>query len=661
MRFTCNWLTALSFNTATRYRRSRTMNDPLDRGRPVRCRFGDNRRMIWLRRPGPGHRPALRILLLACALATIAARARAQSGEHVLLVINTRSSASDQIGTHYARARAIPQDNILRIATDPAEQINRAQFDREIKGPIGRWLNRHAAQDRILYIVLTKDVPLRVAGAQGRTGTVASVDSELTLLYRNLTGRAVAPQASLRNPYFLGDRPIADAKPFSHEEFDIFLVARLDGFSVADVLAMIDRGTAPSRAGRIILDEKFSLASETGNRWLERAAEVLQTLGSGDRVLLDSTARVVANESNVLGYYSWGSNDPAFKGRRLGLGFLPGALAATFVSTDGRTFKEPPASWTIGRWEDARSYFAGSPQSLAGDLIREGVTGVAAHVAEPYLDATIRPDILFPAYLSGFNLVESFYLAMPYLSWQTVVIGDPLCAPFRQRTLTPQDIDRGVDRSTEYPMFFSTRTLQVLAKNGTVSEPMRLLVRAQARLARDDRAGATQALEQATALDDRLVDAHLMVASLSEGSGDIDKAIERYRRVLALAPNHVVALNNLAYALAVHRRDGIREALPLARRAQALARNVPTIADTLAWILHLAGDDREARPFAAAAVRGAPDNAQVRLHSAVINAGVGAADLAARDLQRALELDPKLEEDPEVQALRATLGRSGKP
>jgi hypothetical protein len=44
----------------------------------------------------------------------------------------------------------------------------------------------------------------------------------------------------------------------------------------------------------------------------------------------------------------------------------------------------------------------------------------------------VRPQTLFPAYLSGFNLAESFYLSIPALSWQTVVIGDPLCRPFKQ-------------------------------------------------------------------------------------------------------------------------------------------------------------------------------------------------------------------------------------
>ena len=40
--------------------------------------------------------------------------------------------------------------------------------------------------------------------------------------------------------------------------------------------------------------------------------------------------------------------------------------------------------------------------------------------------------ILFPAYLSGMILAAAFYLTMPSLSWQNIVVGDPLCAPFRR-------------------------------------------------------------------------------------------------------------------------------------------------------------------------------------------------------------------------------------
>jgi uncharacterized protein (TIGR03790 family) len=111
----------------------------------------------------------------------------------------------------------------------------------------------------------------------------------------------------------------------------------------------------------------------------------------------------------------------------LGFRWLPGAIATEFVSTNGRTFKRPPDDWNIGNWKDPSRFFAGSPQSLTADFLDEGATGASGHVYEPYLALTPRPDFLLPAYLNGRNLAESFYLAIPALSWQNIVVGDPLC------------------------------------------------------------------------------------------------------------------------------------------------------------------------------------------------------------------------------------------
>src|SRR6266566_4507050 len=102
-------------------------------------------------------------------------------------------------------------------------------------------------------------------------------------------------------------------------------------------------------------------------------------------------------------------------------------IANEFVSTNGRTFERPPDSWTITTWKDTEHFFAGSPQSLTADYIHEGVTGCSGHIDEPYLSAIPRPDLLLPAYYSGRNLAESYYVAMPGLSWQNIVVGDPLC------------------------------------------------------------------------------------------------------------------------------------------------------------------------------------------------------------------------------------------
>jgi uncharacterized protein (TIGR03790 family) len=98
-----------------------------------------------------------------------------------------------------------------------------------------------------------------------------------------------------------------------------------------------------------------------------------------------------------------------------------------YVSTNGRTFTRPPDTWNLGTsWSEG--LFFGSPQSLTADYIHDGATGASGHVYEPYLEYTPRPNILLPAYYHGRNLAESYYLAIPALSWMNIVIGDPLCS-----------------------------------------------------------------------------------------------------------------------------------------------------------------------------------------------------------------------------------------
>jgi hypothetical protein len=97
--------------------------------------------------------------------------------------------------------------------------------------------------------------------------------------------------------------------------------------------------------------------------------------------------------------------------------WIPGAIAETFVSTGGRSFR----------------YGTSYGQSLVADLIRDGVTGVKGYVYEPYLSAIAHPDILFDRYTDGYNLAESYYMASNFLGWMDVVVGDPKMAPYNDK------------------------------------------------------------------------------------------------------------------------------------------------------------------------------------------------------------------------------------
>ena len=193
-----------------------------------------------------------------------------------------------------------------------------------------------------------------------------------------------------------------------------------------------------------------------------------------------------------------------------------------------------------------------------------------------------------------------------------------------------------------------------MSRAGVNSRASAFYLLAESDLRQGDTVGARRALEQSTAADDRLAPAHVLLAMLYEQAREYDMAIERYRRVLALMPNDPVALNNLAYALAV-RRNEPRQALPLAEKAYSLAKGNPNIADTLGWIHHLLGNKERSLQLMKEASQSAPDNADIHLHAAVVYAADARLDLAARELAKATEINPDIDKYEEAQQLHKQL------
>jgi uncharacterized protein (TIGR03790 family) len=353
-------------------------------------------------------------------IGVLLARAAAQGPDRVLLVVNDNSPLSRAIGEYYALRRSIPSRNICHLKTTTDESIGRDDYTRQIERPIGDFLRREGLEESIYYIVTTAGVPLRVDGDAGTGGTIAAVDSELALLYSDLhAGKPHALAGPVPNPFF-GQR----GQPFSHPRFPIYLVTRLAAYDLEGVKAIIDLSLRASNRGKFIIDLKGD-NDEQGNDWLRTAAILLPQ----DRVVLDQSAQPLYDQADVIGYASWGSNDRGHNRRFPGFHWLPGGIVTEFVSTDARTFARPPAQWNPSmNWVLSSAWFAKSPQSMLADYLLEGATGGAGHVFEPYLAYTPRPDLLLPAYYSGRNLAESFYLAIPGLSWQNIVVGDPLCS-----------------------------------------------------------------------------------------------------------------------------------------------------------------------------------------------------------------------------------------
>ncbi len=343
-----------------------------------------------------------------------------QGPENVLIVVNDRSPLSKEIGEYYARRRGIPMRNICRLKTATTENIPRASYDREIAAPIAAFLRANKLAESILYIVTTAGVPIRVPGAgSGMNTKNASVDSELALLYADMhSARPHVLAGSIPNPFF-GKR----GAKFAHPQFPIYLVTRLQAYEFSHVKAMIDRSIAAANRGKIVIDLRSS-SDQPGDNWLRTAALMLPK----ERVVFDESSKVLYNEKDVIGYAGWGSNDKNRHERFLHFQWLPGAIMTEYVSSNARTFERPPDNWNISDWQSPKLWFFGSPQTMTADYIMEGATGASGNVDEPYLVMNPRPDFLLPEYFKGRNLAESYYMSMRGLSWQNIVLGDPLCA-----------------------------------------------------------------------------------------------------------------------------------------------------------------------------------------------------------------------------------------
>jgi uncharacterized protein (TIGR03790 family) len=322
----------------------------------------------------------------------------------VMVVINTRSSDSVAVGEYYVRRRGIPSHHVMRVSVSEKEEIPRTEYKSAIEGPLRAKLKSLPTVD---FVVLTRGIPIRVDGPDGQ-----SVDSLLVSM--QLAGPGTNQEESaarIRNPYG------AAQEPFSSQKFKMHLVTRLDGYTLADAKKLVDNSLLAKRQrGLFLMDEADNRRDDAYRVYQDNFQAAEKALRSrGLEVQIEKTGVFASSTQKLMGYVSWGSNDAAFREDVYrGLRFHPGAIAETFVSTSARTLRPTQGG-----------------QSLIGDLIASGVTGVKGYVSEPYAFALAQPQVLFDRYTRGLNLAEAFYAASPVVRWKDIVIGDPLCRPYR--------------------------------------------------------------------------------------------------------------------------------------------------------------------------------------------------------------------------------------
>ena len=86
-------------------------------------------------------------------------------------------------------------------------------------------------------------------------------------------------------------------------------------------------------------------------------------------------------------------------------------------------------AWHIAS-QEAQDLWDPNGKGWCMNLMRRGAAVTIGPVREPYVTAFPHGDIFVEILLSGGSVAESYWLALPQVSWAMVVLGDPLYRPF---------------------------------------------------------------------------------------------------------------------------------------------------------------------------------------------------------------------------------------
>jgi len=401
-------------------------------------------------------RPVVTLLVvLACLFGGLAAHALsedAQAAARLVLLANANDKDSLRIAGYYAAMRGVPEANIVSLPLSRDETISWDEFVQTLWQPLQDELVQRGWIDAlqssrldpagrrrvavsghtISYLVVCRGVPLRIAHAPDRTFSTlevdpreqfrtnaAAVDSELSLLaYGDYNINAY-----VENPLFLGGRigglgRPAPRRPSFWAKQRVIKVSRLDGPRPKDVVDLIDNTLLAEERGlrgRAYVDVHGP--HPEADTWMEHIAARTEALDFPTVVNREAGnfPKNVKFEEPVL-YFGWYAADVEGPFTRSGFRFEPGAIAVHVHSFSAATLRSDKKGW-------------------AGPLIARGAVATTGAVYEPYLQLMHRPDLLFDALAQGERLGDAAYAALPVLSWQNILIGDPLYRPFRDKSL----------------------------------------------------------------------------------------------------------------------------------------------------------------------------------------------------------------------------------
>lgn len=448
----------------------------------------------------------MRILHTAALTLGLAGGALAGLNQNQVLVIyNSQNADSQAIYNHYLSVHPNVLGLNLNTTFSSGNTIPYSEYISKIRDPIRTHLTNTGLTQQVTVMTLTKGIPHRIddtdnpgvgdmptaggAGNEFNTGdaTYATVDSELTLLWRTLnTGESGGTMDSFSdnlifNPYHAQTQTISNfsraningSKSFVNfgnadvvwqmregpggntatDGGDMYLTTRLDGYTAAQVITSINNAQklVYNRAGsKIIFDEND--ATLLGGRELDNAAmfspDTADPAYEGNdyeeahALIAPTWSNITLNQNaqflTGLSAAGPGFNDP---GRVMIAGQIAALLSLGgnhdinvnnqngFLDTFAGQLAKGAILNTIESY-NAKDFGGAGGFADLGQLakwIELGGTFGVGNAYEPFTLSVADNEFLLQNFLNNrLTWAEAAWSSIPYVSWQQLVIGDPL-------------------------------------------------------------------------------------------------------------------------------------------------------------------------------------------------------------------------------------------
>lgn len=360
----------------------------------------------------------------------------------VVVVYNSLVPASKGLAEFYALNRRVPEENVIGIEVTEKSTIDRATYEQFIRQPLVVEFNKRKfwtlgktpagiegpVDTRIRCVVLMKGLPLRISRSkdlkeqvsdkqQSKEVNEASVDSELSLM-----GIKGYPKAGfIPNPYFKKDTPAA---LLTGQNF--LLVGRLDANSYDHCKRMVLDALDTEQEGlwgRAYLDHSLKTGGyAVGDQWISNIAKM--TVAQAHPTIIDRQSNTfvtnypMTDAALYFGWYTSHRNGPFLDPR---MKFKKGAVAVHIHSFSAQQLMNPSKNWSAA-------------------LIDRGAAATLGNTWEPFLQLSHQLDLFYQRLTEGYSLVEAAYMSINVLSWQNVVLGDPLYTPYRNTEVTAETL-----------------------------------------------------------------------------------------------------------------------------------------------------------------------------------------------------------------------------